>query len=79
MLPASNGSRDSQCLPELAVIQERLLGTEVSPHSVFKFGDGQPGRGSKVSVRLTVWEDTKKRYKPTSKSVTEKFIPLKNK
>lgn len=50
MLPASNGSRDSQCLPELAVIQERLLGTEVSPHGVFKFGDGQPAGGKARSV-----------------------------
>lgn len=50
MLPASNGSRDFQCSPELAVIQERLLGTEVSPHGVFKFGDGQPVGGKARSV-----------------------------
>ena len=33
----------SQHLPELAVIQQRLLCTEVSPNGVFKFGNRQPG------------------------------------
>ena len=32
----------SQHLPELPVIQERLLRTEVPPNGVFKFGNRQP-------------------------------------
>lgn len=40
--------QSSQHLPELAVIQERLLRIEVSPNGVFKFGNRQPGEKARL-------------------------------
>ena len=39
-------------LPELAIIQERLLCTEVSLNGVFKFRNRQPGK--KLSISVTI-------------------------